>query len=356
MKCRILEERCQPEGSIWEKAFDLPGGEVNLRMMAEGEFYGLLHESYVAYGEHSVLPDLMYAILDTIYECLKACQNDDIRYPTKFAWEMVGRTVVNEYCRRHGLLGLEMFSALSQIYYEGHECEGKMIYCDSNVLSGDIIRFEQPLRLEGSNQKRIRKLLEATGDEKYLLVDIGNSQIIGIGQLEAPSGLVVEFCGFSQWRVTYEGKTVFECKCGNYKLVKTQNENISGEELKRYKKLIDLIVKNKHGALIVQSDHAEEEATRLCDLERGYKIKRIDVSHNQDLIEMATRIDGAIMVDEKGCCYAMGVILDGPAAKGNPEKGARHNSAKSYVAWRKKKKEHIKAIVVSEDGPVTVFD
>ncbi|MBO7340622.1 MAG: DNA integrity scanning protein DisA nucleotide-binding domain protein [Lachnospiraceae bacterium] len=231
-----------------------------------------------------------------------------------------------------------------------------MIYCKPKGISGSIIHFKRPIRLEKANQKRIRKLLEATGDDKYLLVDVENSQIIGIGRLENPTGLVVEFCGFSQWRVVHDGKTVFECKCGNYKLVKPQNEYASGDELKRYKKMIELIVQNKHGALIIQSDHAEEEAVRLCDLERGYRIKGINVFRNHELIEMATRIDGAILVDEKGRCYAMGVILDGPAAKGNPEKGARHNSAKSYVAWRKKKKEHIKAIVVSEDGPVTVFD
>ncbi|MBP5265141.1 MAG: DNA integrity scanning protein DisA nucleotide-binding domain protein [Lachnospiraceae bacterium] len=324
--------------------------------MTDEGFDNLLHENYEAYGEFSVLPDLMYAILDKIYECVNASMFGNMLFPTKFDWEMVGRTVVNVYSNQHCLRGIEMFSALSELRYEGHECEGRMIYCEPKGISGDIIHFDQPLRLEKANQKRIRKLLEATGDDKYLLVDAENSQIIGIGRLENPTGLVVEFCGFSQWRVVHDGKTVFECKCGNYKLVKPQNEYASGDELKRYKKMIELIVQNKHGALIIQSDHAEEEAVRLCDLERGYRIKGINVFRNHELIEMATRIDGAILVDEKGRCYAMGVILDGPAAKGNPEKGARHNSAKSYVAWRKKKKEHIKAIVVSEDGPVTVFD
>ena len=65
-----------------------------------------------------------------------------------------------------------------------------------------------------------------------------------------------------------------------------------------------------------------------------------------------TAIDGALLLDTQGYCHAVGVILDGKPTKGDPSKGARHNSALKYVDSHKKR---CMVIVVSEDGPVTIL-
>ncbi len=57
-----------------------------------------------------------------------------------------------------------------------------------------------------------------------------------------------------------------------------------------------------------------------------------------------------------GICYAIGVILDGRHNKLSGEdisRGARHNSAYRYVF---EKKHNCVAIIISEDGDVTLVD
>ena len=67
-----------------------------------------------------------------------------------------------------------------------------------------------------------------------------------------------------------------------------------------------------------------------------------------------TAIDGAVLLGPDGVCHAIGVILDGLAGdRGDPERGARFNSAVRYVDSRQ---EVCLAIVVSEDKTLDVIE
>ncbi|HOX40391.1 MAG TPA: DNA integrity scanning protein DisA nucleotide-binding domain protein [Candidatus Brocadiia bacterium] len=67
-------------------------------------------------------------------------------------------------------------------------------------------------------------------------------------------------------------------------------------------------------------------------------------------------VDGAVILDFGGRCYAIGAILDGMATKnGNPARGARYNSALRYVEMKKQQGKDCIAVVVSEDGTVDVL-
>ena len=64
-------------------------------------------------------------------------------------------------------------------------------------------------------------------------------------------------------------------------------------------------------------------------------------------------IDGAVLVDPQGVCYAIGVILDGPAHPAcTPSRGARYNSGIRYVHVRDTRRL---AVVVSDDRTVDVI-
>jgi len=66
-----------------------------------------------------------------------------------------------------------------------------------------------------------------------------------------------------------------------------------------------------------------------------------------------TPIDGAILLNPEGECYAFGVVLDGLATEiGDPSRGARYNSAIRYM---KSSKHACLAVVVSEDSGVDFF-
>lgn len=64
-------------------------------------------------------------------------------------------------------------------------------------------------------------------------------------------------------------------------------------------------------------------------------------------------IDGAVICDIDGNCYAIGVILDGKASsKGNISRGARFNSTISYVDSRSEK---VVGFIISEDGDINFY-
>jgi hypothetical protein len=96
---------------------------------------------------------------------------------------------------------------------------------------------------------------------------------------------------------------------------------------------------------LVVSEKAQEESVRMqsqCSVINPIKLE-------ENLIQDITSIDGAVLLDPKGQCYAIGVILDGLASDdGDPGRGARYNSAIRYID---SKKDSI-AFVISEDGTI----
>lgn len=94
---------------------------------------------------------------------------------------------------------------------------------------------------------------------------------------------------------------------------------------------------------------AEREAERL-----EKQCLRIEPTRlSGEVLQMATEIDGAILLDTDGVCHAIGVILDGQASRfGTSARGARFNSAVRYVDTAE---EPCIAVVISEDGAVDVI-
>ncbi len=66
-----------------------------------------------------------------------------------------------------------------------------------------------------------------------------------------------------------------------------------------------------------------------------------------------TAVDGAVLVDPMGTCYAFGVILDGMATvNGDRSRGARFNSSVRYVESQLRIGTPCVSIIVSEDGDI----
>jgi hypothetical protein len=65
------------------------------------------------------------------------------------------------------------------------------------------------------------------------------------------------------------------------------------------------------------------------------------------MVKNVTAIDGAVLLNPQGVCFAIGAILDGLATPGgDPARGARFNSSLRYVS----NKTECSTIIVSEDG------
>jgi hypothetical protein len=123
--------------------------------------------------------------------------------------------------------------------------------------------------------------------------------------------------------------------------------------------IVDAAVRQKHGTMIVISSAAADEANRLEEQSTvlGKPVKLVDDLLDETLL-MLTSIDGALLVDPSGTCYAAGAILDGTAikGKGTSSRGARYNSAIRYVYGAKNdaSKGECLAVVVSKDGGINI--
>ncbi|RYD68878.1 MAG: hypothetical protein EOP53_28110, partial [Sphingobacteriales bacterium] len=109
------------------------------------------------------------------------------------------------------------------------------------------------------------------------------------------------------------------------------------------------VMYQQKGTILVISEGAEEEAERLS--KQAFKIKPFKI--NPNMLRLVTNIDGAVLLSPDGCCYAIGVILDGLASeRGEPSRGSRFNSALRYSESNPFK---CLAVVVSEDGIVNLI-
>lgn len=125
---------------------------------------------------------------------------------------------------------------------------------------------------------------------------------------------------------------------------------------KQLENLIEIISKQRHGTIVIITDRSSE-AKRLCGLNRGTFLevdKETDIGKecwNEEQLLGMTSIDGALFMNLKGQCLAMGVLMDGIAKKpGDVGRGARYNSTVNYI---EQKEEGIYfGIIVSEDGMI----
>lgn len=109
--------------------------------------------------------------------------------------------------------------------------------------------------------------------------------------------------------------------------------------------------KQKHGTMLVISSIAEKESNRLG--KQSFAIKPLKLT--PQVIQQITSIDGAVLLNEKSTCFALGVILDGLATdKGDSSRGARYNSAIRYYEQFGKENPLV-IVIISEDGMINLI-
>ena len=175
----------------------------------------------------------------------------------------------------------------------------------------------------------------------------------------------VVFDGHMKWTLNCNNQVILCYKDGVYKFpfqskkskLNTEIDKIFISQNDKTEIITDIIKSaalQKHGTLIIMSDTANSEATRLCKVRRGFKIESLALYKQKTVIEKISSIDGALLIDFNGICYAIGVILDGIVKNsGNSARGARYNSALTYI----ENHEDIScvAVVISEDGSIDLI-
>ena len=254
---------------------------------------------------------------------------------------------------------------VSSLKYEGDSSVGKLIVCKENHPNLEIsLKLEAPVQL--TEYRKIRKLLEIASRDLSLYSN--GLEILGLGKIKGEYDennqnlLIINFSGFYKWELVHGQNTMLIVEHTNPRLPKLKINKeifndllnrvfleISTEDLEKLWKIVDTATMQKHGALLIISSEAKKEAIRLS--KQSTKIEPTLL--NESLIRNVTSIDGATLLDSKGVCHSIGVILDGIATdKGTSERGSRYNSAVRYVENNKKK---CIAVIISEDGMVNLY-
>ena len=259
-------------------------------------------------------------------------------------------------------IDIDFFNTLAASDYEKKAAAGGIILVKEDRPSDLKLYFEKAYSLEISNIREIRKLLELSSNELYLIAK--NNEIVGLGDYIEDSEAIL-FNGHQSWTYYDKGKELLIYKKGKYSFSFATERNfgsnfpknfIKKHHIEQLNSILNEIKRQRHGTLIILSDEADAEVKRLCKLNRGYAIQPVDlnVSHIKKLVSRIIRIDGSIFLDTNLVCYGIGIILDGIAVKcGLSSRGSRYNSAKCYID--NKPFEKYVAIVISDDETTDII-
>jgi len=261
-----------------------------------------------------------------------------------------------------GLYGLfNSCVTISALRYEGGESGGGIIIARPGHPNVEMcLLLKQPVSMR--QYRLLRKLLEISRGERKLLSD-GNC-IFGVGkstgtynQMEADL-FEVRFRKNHSWELLHGGNVLTRVDAGNATLAprvvdqhrfQSDLERIlpqnNAADIQLLYRLTMAATEQGHGALIIIHPKAADEASRLANQSTLIEPR---VLSPEDMPSL-TSIDGAVLLDPMGTCFAIGVILDGQAVpEGDPSRGARFNSCIRYIASQ----PPCLGVIISEDGDI----
>lgn len=344
------------------------------------KFYSLnmsevkIHELRTAKVRKSFIDALVYVYLaeaiDPLYKPRPGVYSDEIKTDIKEILRIAAKnfvgTAIPAASESIGTYDLfDICNYISSLKYEGESSIGKLIICKEDHANIDVIlRLTNPIQLR--DYRKVRKLLEIASDNLHLYTNGDN--IIGFAKLKGrydPSCedlFIVNFIGAHKWELIHDSHTMMVVEYTNPRLptlkidkanfnstLKRIFNNISEDNLDSLWKIVNSATEQKHGTLIVISKKAQDEAKRLENQSTNIE----PLLPDEKIIKSITSIDGAVILDASGICYAIGVILDGMASpNGTSARGARYNSAVRYVDMHK---GECVAVVISEDSMVDLY-
>ncbi|WP_335968402.1 hypothetical protein [Acinetobacter bereziniae] len=259
----------------------------------------------------------------------------------------------------------ETFNLISSLFYEGVHSIGKVILADPEHPSIIfLIEFKEPISIQ--NSRWVRKVLEMSSNDLSLIID--NENIYGLGQLHNDYDFsdqkifIINFLDHYYWQITCGDKVLLQSKYNEPKLPTTpiKDELIlsnlrrlypytTEEEQKNILNLIHSLTTFNHGSMLVIAEDANDEVNRLSTL--GTPI--FPTLMTPELLKQVSGIDGTVIIDPKGYCFGIGIILDGEAnVRCTPSRGSRYNSGVRYVYSSQEHKRL--AIIYSEDKTIDI--
>jgi hypothetical protein len=258
----------------------------------------------------------------------------------------------------------EAMDRVSTTKYEKRVGSGRLLLAqrDAVGLEWDL-EFREQIQLRET--RTLRKLLELSGRQGAALLTDGD-EVYGLGRLndryEPTSESVFELVvlGDGTWELRHHESALVTVEYGSPKLPRHRLEKSRFSDVVRRVlgatsdvdalwTVVETASGAEHGTMIVISADAELEADRLSA--QGLPV--VATRLQPEVLQNVVRIDGAVLVDPRGVCHGLGVILDGTAeGAGDRARGARYNSAVKYLAGAS---SPAVIVIVSEDGMINLL-
>lgn len=271
------------------------------------------------------------------------------------------------------------YDEMSKAPYEKKQGKGEFIFTSepeiNNPFAIHILDHLNFHRL--SDLKLARKLLEACKAGLVIQRSLTALNTAFVPKTSAPikgRKFWIEIQGHNHWSLRYSDKVVFQIN-QNVISLSSPKENIKDHiqnlknlipniNVQTFTKILKLFSSQDHGGIIIVSNEATKEARRLTNA--AFKVKPFSILSNTgksaNIISSLSSIDGAIILDQEGTCFAFGVILDGYSREneGDLRRGSRFNSSLRYVnscreGFNNVPPHKCAAIVRSDDGGIQVI-
>ena len=325
-------------------------------------------------GDYSVCTSFVDAVTEQFCQqawSALALSLDGQGYPECPRWGSVFRSAADNFMHTpmaaannlNGLHnGFEYCNEISALTYEKAVGHSRLLIARRDHPNVDlVISFANPIRLH--NYRGVRKILELAGSGEWLVCDSelihGLGKIAGTYDPSLEDLFTVEFVGHAKWELRHAGIPLMRVEHGIPNLPKTSGqidqlvdtfERVfpvsASAKAGKFRQIAAEFTRLDHGLVMIVSEEAEAEASRFAAEATGIEPAPL----SSELIQRASRIDGAILVSPEGVCYAIGVILDGEVNhRGTAERGARFNSTVRYIYSQSCR---CFGVVASDDGTI----
>jgi hypothetical protein len=254
----------------------------------------------------------------------------------------------------------DLFNVIAVLRYEEIENSGTLALCAADApLPPLVVRFETPFQLR--DVRGVRKYLHITDEKLCLVSDCSSASGLTTRNQLSEEMLTVEFRREGVWELRGGGELLLRAGAPSARTpnrtvdrdrlareLRSTFPRLSEERIERLCDLADAAARQQHGTNVLISAQADVEARRLAS-----QCTRVDpVPFMPMLMERCTSIDGTVIIDTDGICYAIGAILDGDVSdRGDKTRGGRYNSALMYL-------DTVAVpsliVVVSRDGTVDI--